>query len=408
MVIEPLSILTLFGVTIVLGYVGSFIFKKTRIPDVIWLLLFGIIVGPLFNLVDTEIFMTASPLLGAVALLIILFDAGLHMNLYQIMKKISRSILLAFLGIFCSAIGIGFVSIFLFQFDWISGLILGLMISGTSSAIVISMVDPMRIKNGVKTILKLESIITDPVIIVLAIALMQIAVTTLEPATLVNSLASTYSIAIVIGLISAMVWLIILDKIKGREFDYMLTLAIAFLLYVFVETIGGSGSIAALIFGLVLGNSVAFSRMFKLRKRYRTNKLLKRFQTEITFFVRSFFFVYLGLIISIDFVYLLYGVLITVLALFIRFFVVQISTFKMSITKVEKNVMRIMFPRGLAAAVLAQMPLTYGIAGGDIFLNISFTVIFLSVLLTAVFTRISYKPEVPEKIEVIKKVKTKK
>jgi len=114
------------------------------------------------------------------------------------------------------------------------------------------------------------------------------------------------------------------------------------------------------------------------------------------------------LIISIDFVYLLYGVLITVLALFIRFFVVQISTFKMSITKVEKNVMRIMFPRGLAAAVLAQMPLTYGIAGGDIFLNISFTVIFLSVLLTAVFTRISYKPEVPEKIEVIKKVKTKK
>jgi len=247
MPVEPFGILTLLGVTIVLGYVGSLIFKKTRVPDVIWLLLFGLLVGPIFGLVNRDIFVASSPLLGAIALLVILFDAGLHMNLYQIMKKISRSIILAFFGIVLSSIGVALISTLLFNFDITRGLILGIIVGGTSSAVVISIVDPLLIKDGVKTTLKLESIITDPIIIVLTIALIQIALATASPTMLISSLASMYSVAIVIGFLTGVAWLVILDKIKGKGFDYMLTLAIAFLLYVLVESIGGSGSISALV-----------------------------------------------------------------------------------------------------------------------------------------------------------------
>ena len=70
--IEPLSILTFFGITIALGYIGSLIFERTSIPDIVWLLLFGLLVGPVFNLMDRTTFITASSLLGAIALLIIL------------------------------------------------------------------------------------------------------------------------------------------------------------------------------------------------------------------------------------------------------------------------------------------------------------------------------------------------
>lgn len=406
MPVEPLGILTLFGVTIVLGYVGSLIFKKTRVPDVVWLLLFGLLVGPIFGLVDREIFVASSPLLGAIALLVILFDAGLHMNLYQIMKKISRSVMLATFGIVLSTIGVALISTFLFNFDLTRALILGIIVGGTSSAVVISIVDPLQIKDGVKTTLKLESIITDPVIIVLAIALMQVAIATVPPITLVNSLASMYSVAIVIGFIIGILWLIILDKIRGKGFDYMLTLAIAFLLYVLVESIGGSGSISALVFGLVLSNSVILSKMLKFQKRYRVDHFLKEFQAEIAFFIRSFFFVYLGLIATISLTYLIYGLLITFVIIVMRFIIVELSTYKMALTKIERNVMRSMLPRGLAAAVLAQLPLSLGIEGGEIFLNISFVVILLTVLSTTVLTRIYYKPEIETKqTKQIKQIK---
>ena len=390
--IEPLSILTFFGITIVLGYVGSLIFERTRIPDVVWLLLFGLLVGPIFNLMERTIFITASSLLSAIALLIILFDAGLHMDIYQILSKISRGVLLVFLGIFLSIGGVTLVSVFLFKFGFIESLILGAIISGTSSAVVISIVNPLKIREGVKTILKLESIITDPVVIVLTMALIQFA-TLSQTISLANSLASMYSIAIVTGLIIGIIWLLILDKIKGKEFDYMLTLAVVFLLYVFTESIGGSGAISALMFGLVLGNSYAFSKMLKFKKRYRVDKTLKRFHGEITFFIRSFFFVYLGLIATINLTYLYYGLIFLVILIIMRLAAVQLSTYKMNITRVEKNIMRSMMSRGLAAAVLAQIPLIYGIKNAEIFSNIVFIVILLTVLFTTIFIKIFYRPE---------------
>ena len=57
---SALSMLVLTGVTIFLGYVGNLIFEKTRIPDAVWLLVFGLLVGPIFNLIDTTMFLSIS------------------------------------------------------------------------------------------------------------------------------------------------------------------------------------------------------------------------------------------------------------------------------------------------------------------------------------------------------------
>jgi len=47
----------------------------------------------------------------------------------------------------------------------------------------------------------------------------------------------------------------------------------------------------------------------------------------------------------------------------------------------------------LAAAVLAQIPLIYGIKNAEIFSNIVFIVILLTVLFTTIFIKIFYRPE---------------
>lgn len=388
--IEVLSILTLAGLTIILGYIGSLIFAKTRIPDVIWLMLFGIIVGPILGLVNVSIFRTMTPLLAVLALIIILFDGGLNMNFYQMLKGFSRSILLSALGVLASMCVIGLLSIVLFKFDLMTGLLLGAIIGGTSSPIVISIVSRLKIKENVQMLLTLESILTDPLCVVIAIALLQII--TLETApNIAQAVFSAFSVGALLGFVLGVVWLFALDKIKKNPFDYMITLAVLLLIYVFVESVGGSGAIAALIFGLVLGNSKIFSRILKLGKIFTIDNLMKKFHTEVSFFVRSFFFVCLGLIASTNLIFALYGAVIAGALILIRIGIVKVATFGMALSKTELNLIKIMAPRGLAAAVLAQ--LAFGIVGGETILNVTFFVIFITVIYTTICTRIFYKPE---------------
>jgi len=45
-----------------------------------------------------------------------------------------------------------------------------------------------------------------------------------------------------------------------------------------------------------------------------------------------------------------------------------------------------MVPKGLAAAVLASIPLREGIAGGDIIQNVTYAVVLFSIVLTSLLT----------------------
>jgi cell volume regulation protein A len=391
--IEPFSFLTLLAIIIIIGYVGSWIFEKTRIPDVIWLLIFGLLAGPIFGMVDPSLFVDLTSLMVALALMIILFDAGLNMNIYQFIKGFPRSTLLAILNIFFAMVLVGYISVVAFGLELIKGLALGAAIGGTSATIVLTIIKGLKLGQDVRTLLSLESILTDPICIVLAITLLKIISPPQLPLSLaVNEIFSEFSIAFLWGLVAGIIWMFILDYIKGRPFDYMLTLAIVFLTYVIVESIGGNGSVAALAFGLALGNSTAISKMLKLKKRFVFNrKMIKRFHSEITFFIRSFFFVFMGLVMIIDVNFIFWGVLITLALIISRIFAVQFATLKMKIDPKKLNIIRIMAPRGEGAAVLSQLPRVYAIPGAEIFSNIAFITILVSVIYTSIFTRITGK-----------------
>ena len=387
--IDAFSIFTLIGITILLGYACSIIFKKTQIPDVIWLLLFGFLIGPMFNLIDRTIFISIAPLLASFALLIILFDAGLEMNLYNVIKQFPRSILLSVVGISLTILSIAFVSTFLFNFDWLRALLLGSIIGGPSSAIVISILKKLNIRDDVRTILDLESIFTDPIDVVLTIALVQIYISTLPFYSIIGSIVGAFSIGAVIGFIAGIVWLFLLNKIKD-SFDYILTLAILLLIYTFVESISGSGAIASLTFGIVLGSGKIISKALKFKRSVSLSPSLKKFHEEITFFVKSFFFVTMGIIVSINSNFILQGIIITIIVALFRILAVAISTYKMDLTPLEINIMRVTIPQGLATAVMAYIPLIYGIKDGEIFLNIAFIVIIATIVYTTIGIKFLY------------------
>lgn len=396
MAVDVFGLLALLSATIILGYIGIYIFDRTKIPDIIWLMLFGFLVGPGLGLVDTSVFFFISPILTTVAIILILFDAGLHLDIYETIRTFPRAFLFSIVGMVVTMVAIAAASMLLFEFDLYRGLLMGAILGGISGAIVIPIADQMRVSHETKNIMKLESVMTDPLVIVISIALISMIAAGAAATEIQKAIASAYSVGAVVGFLSGLIWNSVLVKLKGKQFDYMLTLAALLIVYVIAENTGGSGAIAALMFGLVLGNSATLSRMLKLKHVMKLDPMLKTFQSEITFFIRSFFFVFMGIVATMNMTYALFGVVIALLIIAVRPAVVTMSTTGMKVEKEEFKMMSIMVPRGLAAAVLAQIPKNVGIPGGDIFINIAFAVIFASVIYTTIAFKKYYVPTVPE------------
>ncbi|MEE8186489.1 MAG: hypothetical protein V3T99_02365, partial [Nitrososphaerales archaeon] len=68
------SFFTLIGFIIIVGWLGTLFFKRTGIPEIPFLVLLGILAGPVFNLVDRQGIIAIAPILAALAITVILFD----------------------------------------------------------------------------------------------------------------------------------------------------------------------------------------------------------------------------------------------------------------------------------------------------------------------------------------------
>lgn len=376
---------------IAVGFFSNYFFKKTRIPDVIWLIIFGAIVGPITGLINPEFFVQYLSIFAALALLIILFEGGSSINIYNLIKQSFHIFFLTVMAFVFSLFSVAFVSYSLFGMDPLIALLLGAIVGGTSSPIVFTLVEGMpELKKEVGIMLKMESVITDPMVIIVSLVLIQTII--LSPTgfafqDILTKLMSLLSISLVIGFFGGVIWGSIWHKFVHYKFHYMLTIGFLFLIYVIVDIFGGSGAIAAFMVGLVLGNMPSIKRMLKIEQTLTgLTKETRDFNSYIAFFVRTFFFALIGMIIKLSRLDLIfYGVLLSFLLLGMRAFIIRICTYKMEISEKQRNVMSFIYPRGLAAAVLASLPfIEYGIPGTEIFTEIVFTVIVSTVLISTI------------------------
>jgi cell volume regulation protein A len=100
--------------------------------------------------------------------------------------------------------------------------------------------------------------------------------------------------------------------------------------------------------------------------------------------VRSFFFVFVGLLASFAQIeYVIFGV-IAALAIYVGRIIITHSVLVRGFSKLDKKVTSVMIPRGLAAAVLATFPLSMGLPNAGAYPQIIFFVIITSVIITTI------------------------
>ena len=68
------QVIAFVGILVFLAHLFTGIFSRTRIPDVILLIIIGICVGPLLNLVSPSQFGEVGPVFTTITLIIILFN----------------------------------------------------------------------------------------------------------------------------------------------------------------------------------------------------------------------------------------------------------------------------------------------------------------------------------------------
>jgi len=129
-------ILLAAGVVILLGVSGEAFFKKTGIPDVAFLMIFGVIIGPVLGIIQPEVVIQIVPYFAALALIIIMFDGGLNLDIKHIVKTAHFSVTLAVLGFILSVVIITLAAHYVLEWLWLESILLATIVGGSSSAIV--------------------------------------------------------------------------------------------------------------------------------------------------------------------------------------------------------------------------------------------------------------------------------
>ena len=257
--LDPVTLaLILAGGILVIGFLGDYLFHKTGVPDMLFLIVLGMLIGPITGLADANAVTSFAPYLAALGLVFILFDGGMALNIYRVFSESPRALVLAAVEFALSATVTSLLMVFLVipKLPILYSILFGTILGGSSSMIVISMASRVKISGRSSTILSLESAINDVLCIVFSLIIIEIATLggTVDLATIARSVAGRFSIGAMLGILLGVGWLSILKRIVKAHYSYIVTLAVVLLAYAFSEFLGGSGALCSLLFGIMLGN----------------------------------------------------------------------------------------------------------------------------------------------------------
>lgn len=389
---EPALLILTLGTLIFAAHWFAEIFSKKRIPDVLMLMLIGIVIGPLLKIVDADKLSSMGNIFGQLTLVILLFESGTELSFKTLAESIKNTISLTIVNFLVTFVSIGLLGWLVLGMNPGISFMLGAALGGSSSAVAIPLVKQISIGEKSKTILILESAFSAILCIVVALAIFEsYKYGEFRVGIIFGQVFSSFLLASLIGLIGSIFWSMVLDKVRTIDNSIFTTPAFVFIIYGINELLGYSGIISALAFGIGLANMDAiykrWLRKFFDRRPTLLNPTEKTLFSELVFLMKTFFFVYVGISIKFDsLISLLIGLGISVLLIILRIIVVRISLpydIK-GINNKDRAFLSMMIPRGLAAAVLATMISQSGLTGSERVSNIVFSVIFFTIIFTSI------------------------
>jgi cell volume regulation protein A len=287
-------ILTL-SLLLVAGLVARLLATLLRIPEIVFLLVLGALLGPsALDVLDVPLDSLGAQLVFTLGVSSILFYGGLNLSL-DILRKVWPSLgLLAVVGVIVTAVVTGAAAALFFGLPFEQGLLIGAVLSPTDPAILIPLFVGSRLRPKVAQTVVAESAFNDPTGAVLALAVAGALLSGKNSLTgpagdFVGQLALSTAGGILAGVVLSAA---ISSRRTGiwRESSAIAVLAVVAMSYVSLDFAGGSGYLGAFLAGLIVGNM----RMLGLSMHDEHNRDLVITARSLADVVTIFVFVLVG------------------------------------------------------------------------------------------------------------------
>ncbi len=316
--------------------------------------------------------------IGVVALNFILFSGGLDTDWQEIKPVAWRGIMLSTIGVFVTALTVGFFVHYVLGFTLLEGLLLGAIVSSTDAAAVFSILRGrgIKLKGSIAGLLEFESGSNDPMSYFLTVALTGIIATgQVEPGALIFSFVKGFLIGGAMGYLMGRisVWTINKIKLEIEGLYPVLVLGLAMFTYSATHFIGGNGFLAIYICALIMGNS-----------KFVYKSILKNFYDGQAWLMQIVLFLTLGLLVFPSRVIPIMdvGLLIAGFLMFVaRPAGVFTSLAFSDATLKTKIFISWVGLRGAVPMVFATYPVIAGLEKADLIFNLVFFISVSSVLL---------------------------
>lgn len=383
-------IIIVASLIVIASYFFNSISKRTGIPSVLLLITLGIALKYGARLVGLGGFnvMPYLGILGTVGLILIVLEAALDLKIRRNKKKlISRSLLVAFLGIVINAVLLAFlIQLVVGGITFAVGLIYAIPLSIMSSAIVIPSVTALEEEK--KEFMIYESTFSDILgIMIFYAARDNINATSIGEAGF--SIGSNLILTLIVSLAASYVILLIFHRLKG-EVKLFLLIAILMLFTSVGKLFHLSTLLLILIFGLMLRNQFLLPNF--IRKQIENDDFVEVFENfnlitlESSFVLRTFFFVVFGFSITLASIFTVQVWLLSIAALLLLY----ASRFLLLRLFVGKRITPELYisPRGLISILLFfSIPEEYALfdfeTGTLLFMIIATSIIMAAALINS-------------------------
>ena len=247
------------AIALTLAILANHLTDRIRVPAPAIFLVAAVALASVFPGLGAMSFTTVQRIV-TVALVIILFDGGMHIGARRFRESAAPIGLIGVAGTAVTAAAVSLLAHGLFDFDWQPALLLGAALAATDPAVVFSVLGKREISGRTGTILEGESGANDPVGIALMIAILSAggagAAAWLDG---LSQFVLQLAIGLVVGVIGGRGLLLFMRHVSlpGASLYSVRVLAGALGLYGIATVLHGSGFLAVFVAGILIGDQPA-------------------------------------------------------------------------------------------------------------------------------------------------------